>query len=173
MFRYYLLLGFRSLRRNPALTLLMIVTLAIGVAASISTLTILHVMSGQADVLFNGMVATLPHVKSGKLKLLAVSSDARVASLAGIPTVAEATGMRDFKTGTYQGVLAPAGTPAPIVAKLQVEIARIAALPDVKEKLVALGADPVLNTPAQFADWIKSENAKWAAVVKKANLKVQ
>ena len=135
--------------------------------------SILHVMSGQADVLFNGMVATLPHVKSGKLKLLAVSSDARVASLADVPTVAEATGMRDFKTGTYQGVLAPAGTPAPIVAKLQAEIARIAALPDVKEKLVALGADPVLNTPAQFADWMKSESAKWAAVVKKANLKVQ
>jgi len=135
--------------------------------------SILHVMSGQADVLFNGMVATLPHVKSGKLKLLAVSSDKRVAGIPDTPTVAEATGMRDFKTGTYQGVLAPAGTPAPIIAKLQAEIARIAALPDIKEKLDALGADPILNTPEQFAAWMKSENAKWAAVVKKANLKIQ
>jgi tripartite-type tricarboxylate transporter receptor subunit TctC len=135
--------------------------------------SILHVMSGQADVLFNGMVATLPHVKSGKLKLLAVSSDRRVAGLPDAPTVAEATGMRDFKTGTYQGVLAPAGTPAPIVAKLHAEIARAAALPDIKEKLDALGAEPLLNTPAQFADWMKSESAKWAGVVKKANLKIQ
>ena len=135
--------------------------------------SILHVMSGQADLLFNGMVATLPHVKSGKLKLLAVSSDKRVAGLGDTPTVAEATGMRDFKTGTYQGVLAPAGTPAPVVGRLHAEFVRICALPDVKEKLAALGAEPMLNTPAQFAEWIKAESAKWAGVVKKANLKLQ
>jgi len=135
--------------------------------------SILHVMSGQADVLFNGMVATLPHVKSGKLKLLAVSSDRRVPALGDAPTVAEATGMRDFKTGTFQGVLAPAGTPAPIVGRLHAEFVRICALPDIKEKLDALGAEPLLNTPAQFSDWIKSESAKWAVVVKKANLKLQ
>jgi tripartite-type tricarboxylate transporter receptor subunit TctC len=135
--------------------------------------SILHVMSGQADLLFNGMVATLPHVKSGRLKLLAVSSDKRVAGIADTPTVAEATGMRDFKTGTYQGVLAPAGTPKPIVDKLHAEFVRISALPDIKEKLVALGAEPMLNTPAEFADWMKTESAKWAAVVKKANLKIQ
>jgi len=135
--------------------------------------SILHVMSGQADLLFNGMVATLPHVKSGKLKLLAVSSDRRVPALGDAPTVAEATGMRDFKTGTFQGVLAPAGTPAPIVGRLHAEFVRICALPDIKEKLDALGAEPLLNTPAQFSDWIKSESAKWAVVVKKANLKLQ
>jgi tripartite-type tricarboxylate transporter receptor subunit TctC len=135
--------------------------------------SILHVMSGQADLLFNGMVATLPHVRSGKLKLLAVSSDKRVAALGDAPTVAEATGMRDFKTGTFQGVLAPPGTPAPIVARLHAEFVRICALPDIKEKLDALGAEPMLNTPAQFADWMKSESAKWAGVVKKANLKLQ
>jgi tripartite-type tricarboxylate transporter receptor subunit TctC len=135
--------------------------------------SILHVMSGQADLLFNGMVATLPHVKSGKLKLLAVSSDRRVGALGDTPTVAEATGMRDFKTGTFQGVLAPAGTPAPIVARLHAEFVRICALPDIREKLDALGAEPMLNTPAQFAEWMKTESAKWAAVVKKANLKLQ
>jgi tripartite-type tricarboxylate transporter receptor subunit TctC len=135
--------------------------------------SILHVMSGQADLLFNGMVATLPHVKSGKLKLLAVSSDRRVAGLGDTPTVAEATGMRDFKTGTFQGVLAPAGAPAAIVNRLHAEFVRICALPDIKEKLDALGAEPLLNTPAQFADWMKTESAKWAGVVKKANLKLQ
>jgi tripartite-type tricarboxylate transporter receptor subunit TctC len=81
--------------------------------------------------------------------------------------------MRDFKTGTYQGVLAPAGTPQPIVARLHAEFVRISALPDVKERLVALGAEPMLNTPAQFGEWMKSESAKWAKVVKQANLKIQ
>jgi tripartite-type tricarboxylate transporter receptor subunit TctC len=81
--------------------------------------------------------------------------------------------MRDFKTGTYQGVLAPAGTPKPVVDKLHAEIARISALPDVKERLAALGAEPMLNTPEQFSEWMKSESAKWAKVVKQANLKIQ
>jgi tripartite-type tricarboxylate transporter receptor subunit TctC len=124
-------------------------------------------------VLFNGMVATLPYMKSGKLKLLAVSSDKRIAGIPDTPTVAEATGMRDFKTGTYQGVLAAAGTPAPVVERLHAEFVRVSALPDIKERLVALGAEPMLNTPAQFADWMKSESAKWAKVVKQANLKIQ
>jgi tripartite-type tricarboxylate transporter receptor subunit TctC len=133
--------------------------------------SILHVMSGQADVLFNGMVATLPNVTAGKLKLLAVSSDKRVASLPDTPTVAEAANMPGFMTGSWQGVLAPASTPKPIVAKLRDEIARIAKLPDVHEKLVSMGANPILNSPEQFSEWLKVEQAKWAEVVKKGNLK--
>jgi tripartite-type tricarboxylate transporter receptor subunit TctC len=135
--------------------------------------SIVHVMSGQADVLFNGMVATLPNVKAGKLKLLAVSSERRMSALGNTPTVAEAANMPGFVTGSWQGLLAPAATPKPIVAKLRNEIARIANLPDVREKLVSMGADPMLNSPEQFADWIKTEQAKWADVVKKANLKFQ
>jgi tripartite-type tricarboxylate transporter receptor subunit TctC len=135
--------------------------------------SVVHVMSGQADVLFNGMVATLPNVKAGKLKLLAVSSERRVPAIADTPTVGEAANMPGFVTGSWQGLLAPAATPKPIVAKLRNEIARIANLPEVREKLVSMGADPMLNTPEQFADWIKTEQAKWAEVVKKANLKFQ
>jgi len=135
--------------------------------------SILQVMSGQADLLFNGMVATLPHVKSGKLRLLAVSSDARLPGLPETPTVAEATGISGFKTGTWQGVLAAANTPPAILGQLRDAFAAIAARPDVKEKLAGMGADPVLNSPAAFGEWLKTEQARWAGVVKKADLKIQ
>ena len=135
--------------------------------------SILHVISGQADLLFNGMVATQPHVKSGKLKLLAMSSEKRLASLPDTPTVAESAGLPGFVTGSYQGVLVAAGTPKPVVARLQSEFAKIAAVPEVRERLQALGAEAVLNSPEAFADWMKVESAKWAVVVKRANLKLE
>ena len=135
--------------------------------------SILHVISGQADLLFNGMVATQPHVKSGKLKLLAMSSEKRLASLPDTPTVAESAGLPGFVTGSYQGVLVAAGTPKPVVARLQSEFAKIAALPEVRERLQALGAEAVLNSPEAFAEWMKIESAKWAVVVKRANLKLE
>lgn len=135
--------------------------------------SILHVMQGQVDVLFNGMVATIPHVRSGKLKLLAVSSDKRIGEFPDVPTVSEATGLANFMTGSWQGVLASPGTPKAIVERLRTEIAKAAALPDIKERLAGLGADPVLNTPDEFAGWLRSEQAKWSRVVKQANLKVQ
>jgi tripartite-type tricarboxylate transporter receptor subunit TctC len=135
--------------------------------------SILHVMQGQVDVLFNGMVATIPHVRSGKLKLLAVSSDKRIGEFPDVPTVTEATGLANFMTGSWQGILASPGTPKPIIEKLRAEIAKAAGLPDVKERLTGLGADPVLNTPDEFAGWLRSEQAKWQRVVKIANLKVQ
>jgi tripartite-type tricarboxylate transporter receptor subunit TctC len=135
--------------------------------------SILHVISGQADLLFNGMVATQPHVKSGKLKLLAMSSEKRLKSLPDTPTVAESAGLPGFVTGSYQGVLVAAGTPKPIVARLQAEFAKIAAMPEVAERLNALGAEAMLNSPEAFAEWMKVESAKWAVVVKKANLKLE
>jgi tripartite-type tricarboxylate transporter receptor subunit TctC len=135
--------------------------------------SILHVISGQADLLFNGMVATQPHVKSGKLKLLAMSSEKRLASLPDTPTVAESAGLPGFVTGSYQGVLVAAGTPKPVVARLQSELAKIAALPEVRERLQALGAEAMLNSPEAFAEWMKIESAKWAVVVKRANLKLE
>ena len=94
----------------------------------------LDVASGQADVLFNGMLATLPYVRSGKLKLLAVTSVERNPALPETPTFAEA-GVPDFVTGSWQGILAPGKTPPEIVAKLQAETRRILLTADVKEKL--------------------------------------
>lgn len=110
--------------------------------------TVMDVITGQAHVMFNGMVATLPHVKSGKLKLLAVSSDKRNAAIPDTPTVAE-SGMPGFKTGSWQGILAPAGTPPDILAKIHAEITRIITTPELKEKLVSQGADPLGTPPAE------------------------
>lgn len=118
--------------------------------------TVMDVMTGQADVMFNGMLATLPHVKSGRLRLLAVSSAKRAAGLPDTPTVAE-SGMPGFLTGSWQGVLAPAGTSPEIVSKLHAEISRILTAPDIKEKLSSQGADPLNTPPAETAKSLRDE----------------
>lgn len=132
---------------------------------------IIGLASGQADAIFNGMLATYPHVKSGKLKLIAVSSSKRVASIPEVPTVAEA-GLKDFETGSWQGVVAAAGTPKDIVGRLNSEISRILGTPDMKENLARQGAEVYTMTPEQLGNWLKTEIDKWAKVVKAANLKL-
>jgi tripartite-type tricarboxylate transporter receptor subunit TctC len=132
---------------------------------------IIGLASGQADAIFNGMLATYPHVKSGKLKLIAVSSSKRVASIPDVPTVAEA-GLKDFETGSWQGVVAAAGTPKDIVGRLNTEISRILGTPDMKENLAKQGAEVYTMTPEQLGNWLKTEIDKWAKVVKAANLKL-
>ena len=132
---------------------------------------IIGLASGQADAIFNGMLATYPHVKSGKLKLIAVSSSKRVASIPDVPTVAEA-GLKDFETGSWQGVVAAAGTPKDIVGRLNGEISRILGTPDMKENLAKQGAEVYTMTPEQLGNWLKTEIDKWAKVVKAVNLKL-
>ena len=132
---------------------------------------IIGLASGQADAIFNGMLATYPHVKSGKLKLIAVSSAKRVASIPDVPTVAE-SGLKDFETGSWQGVVAAAGTPKDIVGRLNTEISRILGTPDMKENLAKQGAEVYTMTPEQLGNWLKTEIDKWAKVVKAANLKL-
>ena len=132
---------------------------------------IIGLASGQADAIFNGMLATYPHVKSGKLKLIAVSSSKRVASIPDVPTVAEA-GLKDFETGSWQGVVAAAGTPKDIVGRLNREISRILGTPDMKENLAKQGAEVYTMTPEQLGNWLRTEIDKWAKVVKAANLKL-
>ena len=132
---------------------------------------IIGLASGQADAIFNGMLATYPHVKSGKLKLIAVSSSKRVASIPDVPTVAEA-GLKDFETGSWQGVVAAAGTPKDIVGRLNGEISRVLGTPDMKENLAKQGAEVYTMTPEQLGNWLKTEIDKWAKVVKAANLKL-
>jgi tripartite-type tricarboxylate transporter receptor subunit TctC len=132
---------------------------------------IIGLASGQADAIFNGMLATYPHVKSGKLKLIAVSSSKRVASIPDVPTVAEA-GLKDFETGSWQGVVAAAGTPKDIVGRLNGEISRVLGTPDMKENLAKQGAEVYTMTPEQLGNSLKTEIDKWAKVVKAANLKL-
>src|SRR5690606_21373238 len=128
-------------------------------------------IGGQVDATTNGMVATYPHVKSGKVRLLAVTSEKRLSQLPDVPTVGEY--IPGFVTGSWQGVLAPAGTPPAIVEKLNTEMAKIVNLPDVKEKLLTLGAEPLTMTPAQFNTWLHTQVANWAVVVKEAGIKIE
>ena len=132
--------------------------------------TVMDVVQGQAHVMFNGMVATLPHVKSGKLKLLAVSSAERNPNLADTPTVAE-SGMPGFVTGSWQGILAPAATPPEILAKVHAEISRIIAAPDMKEKLLAQGADPLSTPPAEARTGLIAERDRLVKLFRETNYK--
>jgi tripartite-type tricarboxylate transporter receptor subunit TctC len=126
---------------------------------------VLDVASGQADVLFNGMLATLPYVKSGKLKLIAITSAKRNAALPDAPTFAE-SGVPDFVTGSWQGILAPGKTPPEIVARLQAETHRILFTPDIKEKLGGAGRDPMGTTPAETAEFMRRERERMAKLIK-------
>ena len=128
---------------------------------------------GQADVMFNGMLATYPHVKSGKLKILAVSSGKRMSAIPDVPTVAEAAGLEGFQTGSWQGVVAPPNTPKEIVARLNSEITKILNTPEMKERLEAQGAEVSTNTPEHLATFIRDEKSRWGKVVKAANLKLE
>jgi tripartite-type tricarboxylate transporter receptor subunit TctC len=125
---------------------------------------ITDLIGGQVDVMFNGMVATYPHVRAGKIKLIAISSAKRNAQMPDTPTVAES--LPGFLTGSFQGLLAPAGTPKAVVDKLFAEVQRITAMPDIKERLTTLGAEPSAMTPDQFGSWLKSEIPAMAKIVK-------
>jgi len=133
--------------------------------------SIMDVMTGQADVLFNGMLATLPPVKSGKLRLIAVSGEKRHPSLPGTPAVAES--LPGFLTGSWQGLLAPAGTPPELVARLHAEVARILHSPDMKERLQAQGADPMGPPPAEAAKFLRDERDRFTKLVRETGYKPQ
>jgi tripartite-type tricarboxylate transporter receptor subunit TctC len=133
----------------------------------------LMVASGHADVLFLGMLQTLPHVKSGRLKLLAVSSEKRVGALPETPTVNEGPGLAGFVTGSWQGVLAPARVPAEIISKMNGELVRVLQLPDIKEKLLSQGTDPVANSPQDTGKWLANEHARMAKLIKDTNFKLE
>jgi tripartite-type tricarboxylate transporter receptor subunit TctC len=131
---------------------------------------ITDLIGGQVDVMFNGMVATYPHVKAGKIKLIAVSSTKRNGQLPDVPAISES--LPGFLTGSFQGLLAPAGTPKAIVDKLNAEVQKITAMPDIKERLVTLGAEPSSMSPEQFGQWIKSEIPAMAKIVKDEKITV-
>jgi tripartite-type tricarboxylate transporter receptor subunit TctC len=127
-------------------------------------------VGGQANVMFNGMLATYPFVKEGKLKVLAISSAKRFAAAPEIPTVGE-SGMPGFETGSWQGIVAPAGTPPEIVNRLHATASAILASPEMKDRLDKAGAELRPMSPAQFAAFIRSERDRWAKVVKESGAK--
>jgi tripartite-type tricarboxylate transporter receptor subunit TctC len=120
--------------------------------------------------MFNNPITALPHVKAGKMRALAVSTSNRFSGLPDVPTVAE-SGLAGFNVGFWLGTLAPAGTPRAIIDRLNAEMVKILRMPDVGEKLAAMGVEIVGNTPEQFAAIIKSDIVKWGKVVRDSGAK--
>jgi tripartite-type tricarboxylate transporter receptor subunit TctC len=129
-------------------------------------------LAGTMDVMFDNLPSSMPHIKAGKLTALAVTSAERSAALPEVPTVAEAAQLKGFEASSWFGLLAPAGTPAEVVNRVQQETAKALGLPAVKERLLSQGAIPSGNTPQEFARLIDSEIQKWASVVKVSGARV-
>ena len=129
------------------------------------------IISGQIQTMFGNMISTLPHVRSGRLRALAVSTAKRASILPETPTVAE-SGVTGFESGSWFGVAGPAGMPRPIVDRINTETNRILGLPDLRERLATEGAELGGGTPESFGAYLRAEVAKWAKVVRFAQMRV-
>ncbi len=127
-------------------------------------------IGGQIEVLFHNAQVVLPHVKSGALRALAITSAKRSASVPDIPTMAEA-GVAGFEITAWFGVMAPAATPQAVIQKLSADLQRVVAMPDIRDRILADASEPVGNRPEEYAAFIGSEIVKWRAVIKQANMK--
>ena len=139
-----------------------------------SSPALLDLVGGSTDVMFDNLPSSLQLIKSGKLKALAVTSLQRSGALPDVPTLEQAGGaaLKGFDASSWFGLLAPAGTPPEIIARIQQEVAKSLNSPAIKEKMLAQGAIPSGNTPVEFAKFIDSEHKKWAQVVKNSGAKV-
>lgn len=129
-------------------------------------------LGGQIDMYLVNTAASLPHIKAGKLRPIALSMARRSAVLPDVPTFAEA-GVPDFESYSWQGLVAPAGTPPAVVARLNAELNKALAAPDVLKKLAELGIEPSATTPSEFTQFVKAQNTLWGGVIKAANIKLE
>ena len=129
-------------------------------------------LAGEVDLSYENSLITLPHIKSGRVKALAVTGPQRSQLLPDLPTIAEA-GLPGYNASGWYGLLAPAATPRAIITRLHADAAKALRMPDVVERLSSQGAEPVGNTPEEFTSFIRSEIDKWANLVKVANMKVE
>jgi tripartite-type tricarboxylate transporter receptor subunit TctC len=129
-------------------------------------------LGGQVDASIDNLVTLVPHVKAGKVRALAVSSLQRVPALPDVPTLAE-SGLTGFEDGTWYGIVAPKGTPAPVVEKLHAELTRLLAQPETKDKLVSMGLQASGIGPVDFGKLVASDIAKYRDIVKSANVRAE
>ncbi len=136
---------------------------------SVQALT--DLVAGRVQIFISTVIVSIPFIKSGRIKAIAVSGETRQSALPEVPTFTEA-GLPGFDVKTWLGILAPAKTPKPIIDRLSTEVAKILVLPDIKEKLDSQGLVPFISTPEQFAAQIKVDMAKYAKIIKIANIKL-
>ena len=129
------------------------------------------VAGGHADLIFNSTLATAPHVKSGNVRLLAVASPKRSPAYPDAPTIGET--VPGFVAGSWQGIFTTGGTPREVVARLHADLVKVLAMPEVREKIHGMGADPIGNTPEDMDRSLREERARWAKVIQDNNLKVE
>jgi tripartite-type tricarboxylate transporter receptor subunit TctC len=129
-------------------------------------------IGGQIPTAFDTVTVAGPHIKSGKIRALAVTSAKRTKTLPDVPTMQEA-GVANYDVASWQALFAPAGTPAAVVTRMNAEIEKIIAMPEVAAKMESLGLEHTPNTPAQFAEFNRNELAKWAKIVKEGNIKIE
>ena len=137
-----------------------------------TVLALNDLMAGQVQLIFSDMPIALPHARSGRLRALAVTGARRTPLVPDMPTIAE-SGLPGYALDNWWGMLAPRGVPPEIVAKLNAEIVRVHALPDVRERYAGLGVEAVSSTPQYFADYIKSEAARFGKLLKDAGAKAE
>jgi tripartite-type tricarboxylate transporter receptor subunit TctC len=135
---------------------------------------LIDLIAGNTDLMFDNLPSSLPHIKSGRLKALAVTSAVRSAALPDLPTIEEAGGpaLKGYEASSWFGLLAPAGTPMDVVNRVQAETAKALAAPAIKERLQSQGAIPSGMSAADFTRHIAAETAKWAKVVKASGARV-
>jgi tripartite-type tricarboxylate transporter receptor subunit TctC len=135
-----------------------------------NALAVAATLSGEVSLIFGGIAQSVPLIKAGRLRALAVSGTRRSHVMSEVPTVAE-SGLSGFEAGSWYGLLAPGATPRPIVERLNREVVRIVQLPDVRERLAAEAFEIPTDTPERFAAYIKADMAKWAKVVNETGIK--
>jgi tripartite-type tricarboxylate transporter receptor subunit TctC len=129
------------------------------------------VAGGHADLLFNSMLATAPHVKSGNVRLIAVTSPKRIGTYPDAPALSET--LPGFTAGSSQGVLTTGNTPRETVAKINADIVKLLQMPEMKEKIIGFGAEPIGNTPEQMNKFLRDDRDRWAKVIREAGLKIE
>ncbi len=137
-----------------------------------ASLALTAMLSGEVDMVTSTLPATIPHVKSGRIRALAVLAPERAAALPQVPTSAEA-GMPKLVVITWYGLFAPAGVKPEIIARLNTEVGKLMNAPEAKNKLAQVGLDAATGTPAEFATFVREETDKWAGVIKDAGIRVQ